>query len=81
MTFTKTQKTYLRPLEKKVKKDFKTTSFRKVLFFPVSLIIPHPHSTLCGYPFRANFRKTFLISPSGTGTAELFHAGRLDFIR
>ena len=56
MTFTKTQKTYLlRRLEKKMKKDFKTTSYRKVLSFSVSLIIPH--STLCGYPFRVNFRK------------------------
>jgi hypothetical protein len=33
---TRTQKTYLRQLEKKMKKDFKTTSFRKVLSFPVS---------------------------------------------
>jgi hypothetical protein len=56
MTFTKTKKTYLlRRLEKKMKKDFKTTSYRKVLSFSVSLIIPH--STLCGYPFRVNFLK------------------------
>ena len=55
MTFTETQKTYLRRLEKKMKKDFKTTSYRKVFFFFSTLI--NPHSTLCGYPFRANFRK------------------------
>jgi hypothetical protein len=42
-------------MEKKMKKELKTTSFCKVLSFSVSLIITH--STLCGYPFRANFRK------------------------
>ena len=65
MTFTTTQKMFLRRLEKRMKRDSKTNSFRKVLSFPVSLIIPHPHSTPYGHPFKANFRKTSLTSLSG----------------
>ena len=34
-------------------------------FFQISLIIPHPHSTAYGHPFKANFRKTSLTSLSG----------------
>ena len=64
MTFTTTQKMFLRRLQKRMKRDSKTNSFRKVLSFPVSLIIPHPHSTPYGHPFKTNFRKTPLTSLS-----------------
>ena len=56
---------FLRRLEKRMKRDSKTNSFRKVLSFQLSFIIPHPHSTPYGHPFKANFRKTSLISLSG----------------
>ena len=67
------------------------TSNRKVLPFSVSLIIPH--STFCGYPFRANFRKNIFnftiryrdreacLKSGGGGGGVAISPDRLDFIR
>ena len=62
MTFTKTPKTCSWLSEKRLKKDYKPSSFHKALSSLISLIILHQHSILYDLLFRVNCRKTLLTS-------------------
>ena len=58
-------KDVLKAVRKENEERLQNQLIRKVLSFQLSLIIPHPHSTPYGHPFKANFRKTSLTSLSG----------------
>ena len=65
MTFTKTQKTYLRQSEMRMKTDFKTTLSHKAHSSAILLTTLHRRLIVYGHQPRVNFQKTSSTLPFG----------------